>query len=111
VYRDLVVPARPVPGDSLRAAVRSGDPEAVGRAQFNRLEGPALALSPAVGQVRDRLARLAPCGALMSGSGSAVFAVCRNRAHAIQVAGAFQNSRPADEPESRVLVVRSLSPS
>jgi 4-diphosphocytidyl-2-C-methyl-D-erythritol kinase len=46
----------------------------------------------------------------MSGSGSTVFAVCRDRAHAIQVAGAFQKLRPADEPESRVLVVRSFIP-
>jgi 4-diphosphocytidyl-2-C-methyl-D-erythritol kinase len=110
VYRRLEVPARPVPGDSLRAAVRAGDPEAVGRALFNRLEGAAFALSPAVGQVRDRLARLAPCGALMSGSGSAAFAVCRSRGEASRVAEAFRKTRPPGEPESRVLVVRSFAP-
>ena len=113
VYRALAVPDTPAPGDSLRAAVRAGDPDAVGRAVFNRLEEPAFALAPMVKQARDRLAALAPlgvCGARMSGSGSAVFAVCRSREEANRVAVAFRGSRPADQPESRVFVVRSLAP-
>jgi 4-diphosphocytidyl-2-C-methyl-D-erythritol kinase len=110
VYRALAVPAKPTPGDSLRAAVRSGDAAAVGRAAFNRLEEPAFGLAPVVKQTRDRLAGLAPCGARMSGSGSAVFAVCRSRGEAIDLAAAFQRSRPAGESESRVFVVRSLAP-
>ena len=99
-----------MPGDSLRAAVRTGDAVAVGRATFNRLEEPAFGLAPVVKQTRDRLAALAPCGARMSGSGSAVFAVCRSRGEAIDLAAAFQRSRPAGESESRVFVVRSLAP-
>jgi len=79
VYRDLVVPAKPVAGDSLRSAVRAGDAEAVGRALFNRLEQPAFALAPTVERVRQRLTNMGSCGALMSGSGSAAFAVCRSR--------------------------------
>jgi 4-diphosphocytidyl-2-C-methyl-D-erythritol kinase len=110
VYRALAVPAAPVPGDSLRAAVRAGDAAAVGRAAFNRLEEPAFALAPLVRQSRDRLAALAPCGARMSGSGSAVFAVCRSRNEATDLAAAFRKGRPAGEPESRVFVVRSLAP-
>jgi len=110
VYRRLEVPARPVPGDSLRSAVRAGDPEAVGRALFNRLEQPAFALAPAVERVRQRLTNLGSCGALVSGSGSAAFAVCRSREEAIRLAAAFQNARPPGEPESRVLVVRSFAP-
>jgi len=110
VYRKLVVPRVPVNGEELRAAVRTGDPEAVGRLMFNRLEEPAFALSPLVERIRNRLLALAPCGARMSGSGSTVFAVCRNRAEAMQVAAEFRNTRPVDEPESRVLVVRSIAP-
>jgi 4-diphosphocytidyl-2-C-methyl-D-erythritol kinase len=110
VYRRLEVPASPRAGDAARAAVRAGDPQAVGRALFNRLEGPAFVLSPLVDRVRSRLAGLAPCGALMSGSGSAVFAPCRSRAEATRVAAAFRAARPPAEPESRVLVVRSLTP-
>jgi 4-diphosphocytidyl-2-C-methyl-D-erythritol kinase len=110
VYGRLAVPVEPVAGDRVRAAFRTGAADALGRALFNRLEEPAFGLEPLVGRIRHRLGALGPCGALMSGSGSAVFAVCRDRAHAIEVAGAFQDSRPADEPESRVLVVRSLCP-
>jgi 4-diphosphocytidyl-2-C-methyl-D-erythritol kinase len=110
VYRALTVPAAPVPGNALRTAVRAGDAAAVGRSMFNRLEEPAFTLAPPVKQARDRLAALAPCGARMSGSGSAVFAVCRSRDEAIDLAAAFRSGRPAAESESRVFVVRSLAP-
>jgi 4-diphosphocytidyl-2-C-methyl-D-erythritol kinase len=110
VYGRLAVSKEPVPGNAVRSAFRSGDAEALGRAIFNRLEEPAFVLEPLVGRIRRRLASLAACGAMMSGSGSAVFAVCRDRRHAAQVAEAFQNTRPADEPESRALIVRSLTP-
>lgn len=110
VYRQLTVPESPVNASEIRTAFSKGDPEAIGRALFNRLEQPAFMLSPVVEQVRHRLARLAPCGAIMSGSGSAVFALCRNRDEAGWVAERFRLDRPAAEPESRVLVVRSLAP-
>jgi 4-diphosphocytidyl-2-C-methyl-D-erythritol kinase len=113
VYRRLEVPATvlsPRRGDELRGALRAGDPEAVGRLLFNRLEQPAFALAPAVEQVRRRLMSLGSAGAMMSGSGSAAFAVCRSREEAIRLAAAFENNRPGGEPESRVLVVRSFAP-
>jgi 4-diphosphocytidyl-2-C-methyl-D-erythritol kinase len=110
VYRGLAVPATRVPGDSLRGAFRAGDPVSVGRGLFNRLEEPAFALAPRVKQARDRLAALGPCGARMTGSGAAVFAVCRSRAEANRVALAYRESRPLDESESLVFVVRSLAP-
>ncbi|MBA4189742.1 MAG: 4-(cytidine 5'-diphospho)-2-C-methyl-D-erythritol kinase [Planctomycetaceae bacterium] len=110
VYRKLAVPASPVSGEPLRAAVRLGDPTAVGRALFNRLEEPAFALSPKVEVIRNRLAGVAPCGARMSGSGSAVFAVCRDRAEATRVAAAFRNADPGLDQDSRIFVVRSLAP-
>jgi 4-diphosphocytidyl-2-C-methyl-D-erythritol kinase len=110
VFKRLAVPAAPVSGNAVRAAFRAGDPDALGRALFNRLEAPAEELAPAVGRIRQRLAALGPCGARMSGSGSSVFAVCRDRAHAEEVASRFAETRPSDEPESTVYLVRSLSP-
>ncbi len=110
VYRRLVVPASPVNGEVVRGAVRSGDPVAVGRAMFNRLEEPAFALSPKVEQIRNRLAGVSPCGARMSGSGSAVFAVCRDRAEAVRVASAYRSADPTLDQDSRIFVVRSLAP-
>ena len=45
-----------------------------------------------------------PAGCLMTGSGSAVFAVCHSPDDAVRVAAAAR----AAEPQSRVLVVRTL---
>jgi 4-diphosphocytidyl-2-C-methyl-D-erythritol kinase len=98
----------PLSGDAVRAAFRAGDAEALGRHLFNRLQEPAFGLAPLVETVYRRLAGLKPAGCLMSGSGSAVFALCRSRAEAIRVAAAFRSARPPGEPESRVRTVRSL---
>lgn len=108
VYRRLTVPESPRDGTAVREAFRAGDVEALGAALFNRLQGPAFALAPAVEAVYSRLARLSPAGCLMSGSGSAVFAPCRSSEDAARVAREFRAARPPGEPESRVLVVRTL---
>lgn len=108
VFRHLSVPPSPIDGTAARAAFRAGDPVALGRALFNRLQGPAFDLAPIVRTVYSRLASLNPAGCLMSGSGSAVFAVGRDRADTLRVAAAFRAATPPDEPESRVHVVRSL---
>jgi 4-diphosphocytidyl-2-C-methyl-D-erythritol kinase len=114
VYKRLAAsrePTRgPEPAGAVRAAFRAGNAVALGRALFNRLEEPAFALEPLVKRVRDRLGALGPCGAMMSGSGSAVFALCHDRPDALDVAAKFRLSRPVDEPESLVLVVRSFTP-
>ena len=101
VYERLTVPSKPVSGDAIRSAFRAGDAEKLGRVIFNRLEDAAFALEPVVGRIRQRLGSLGPCGAMMSGSGSAVFAVCRDRIQATQMAGSFQDSR---RPTNRNLV-------
>ena len=90
VYRKVTVPAEPVDGTDIRNALRSGDPDRLARALFNRLQDPALGAEPAVGRVLQTLAECDPLGRLMSGSGSCCFAVCRDRADAGRVAGEFQ---------------------
>jgi 4-diphosphocytidyl-2-C-methyl-D-erythritol kinase len=110
VYQRLRVPTEPTSGSKVRSAIRAGDPTELGRALFNRLEEPAFALEPFVQRIRTRLSHLNPCGAMMSGSGSTVFALCSDRPNALSVAGAFRDSRPANEPESFVLVVRCFTP-
>jgi 4-diphosphocytidyl-2-C-methyl-D-erythritol kinase len=108
VYRQVEVPAVPVDGSAARDAFRGGDPEALGAALFNRLQAAAFHLAPVVETVYRRLAGLNPAGCLMSGSGSAVYALCRDAHEARRVANAFQATRPPNEPESRVTVVRTL---
>jgi len=108
VYRSLSLPASPVDGSAARNAFRAGDPDALGAALFNRLQPAAIHLAPVVETVYRRLAGLNPAGCLMSGSGSAVFALCRDSNEAHRVANAFRATRPPAEPESRVVVVRTL---
>jgi 4-diphosphocytidyl-2-C-methyl-D-erythritol kinase len=108
VYRSLQVSSVPVDGSAARAAFRAGNPEALGAALFNRLQPAAFHLAPVVETVYRRLSGLNPAGCLMSGSGSAVFALCRDAHEADRVANEFRATRPPAEPESRVMVVRTI---
>jgi 4-diphosphocytidyl-2-C-methyl-D-erythritol kinase len=85
VFRNLTVPERPLPGDEIIRAVEAGEVEEVGRRLFNRLQPAAERLCPAVGRLRERLAAQRPAGVLMSGSGSTVFALCRDAEEALCV--------------------------
>jgi 4-diphosphocytidyl-2-C-methyl-D-erythritol kinase len=107
VYQRSAVPAVPVSGDPARAALRAGDVEALGRSLHNRLQEPAFTVAPPVGQVYRRLADLAPLGCRLSGSGSAVFALCRDRPEAERVARDFRAATPPGELAPQVYVVRS----
>ena len=106
VYRRVTIPAEPVSGDAARRALRSGDPEAVARSLHNRLQGPAFAAEPAVEAAFRRLDACGALGCLLSGSGSSVFAVCRDRADAARVAEKYRES----DSTSQVFTVRSYSP-
>ncbi len=110
VFGQLAVPATPRSGEAVRAAFRAGDADALGAALFNRLEEPAFGLAPDVERVYRRLAALGPAGCLMSGSGSAVFAVCRGPHDAARVAAGVRAAAPPGEPPSHVLVARTVTP-
>lgn len=60
-------------------ALEEGDIARVGSLLFNRLEGPAFAMNPKVAELRGLLARESRSAALMTGSGSAVYALCDSR--------------------------------
>lgn len=111
VYRNVTVPASPVSGDAMRAAVEAGDAEAVGRLLHNRLQEPAERLRPEVCALRERLAALAPAGQLMSGSGSSVLAVCRDAGEALRVARGLGEALAGsagthDAPPARIFMVK-----
>lgn len=110
VYAALQLPHAPRDGLEVRQALRRGEVSALGKHLFNRLQEPALELEPQLGRLHRRLAQVAPFGACLSGSGSALFALCRSRTEAIHVAEKFLRQQPADEPRSRVVVVQSLAP-
>jgi 4-diphosphocytidyl-2-C-methyl-D-erythritol kinase len=85
VYRQVKVPATPVNGDEIRQAVAAGSVEEIGRLLFNRLQPAAEKIAPEIAGWHSRLAALKPAGVLMSGSGSTVFALCRNRREALRM--------------------------
>jgi 4-diphosphocytidyl-2-C-methyl-D-erythritol kinase len=104
VYRAVEIPDIPQGGEEIRRAVRMGNVEEIGRRLHNRLEPVAEKLCPAIRQVRQRLEKLSPAGALMSGSGTSVFALCRYRNEALRVA---RQLRHGLKGEASVFLVRS----
>jgi 4-diphosphocytidyl-2-C-methyl-D-erythritol kinase len=104
VFRALRLPAEPVDGEAVRRAFVAGDVTALGRLLHNRLQEPAEELSPVVARWRQRLADCNPAGALMSGSGSTVFAVGRDAADTWRIARALRSVQDEGE-QARVCVV------
>lgn len=112
VYRGVTVPEQPESGEDIRQAVAEGNVEAVGRLLHNRLQPVAERLCPVVALVRDRLRNLGPAGAMMSGSGTSLFALCRDADEALRVArglrwDGFENRPTTEEGQNiRVFIVR-----
>jgi 4-diphosphocytidyl-2-C-methyl-D-erythritol kinase len=103
VYRGVTVPEAPETGDEVRRAVADGDVEAVGRHLHNRLQEAAQRLRPEIAAGLERLRAAGPAGQLMSGSGTSLFALCRDPGEAQRVARAVM------APDLWVCVVRSCS--
>lgn len=107
IYGRVSVPARPVDGTPARDALRAGDKDALGRALFNRLQAPAFAVAPAVESLYRELAALGPLGCQLSGSGSALFALCRDALEANRIAAAIRAVHAIDQSPPQVFVCRS----
>ena len=60
------------------SGLTTDDPGQVGAGLFNRLEASAFALHPQLAEWAQAMSRLNCCGAIMSGSGSALFALCHD---------------------------------
>jgi 4-diphosphocytidyl-2-C-methyl-D-erythritol kinase len=106
VFRGVTVPEAPRDGAASRRAAAAGDVEELGRQLFNRLQPAAERLCPDVAGLCARLAGLGPAGWLMSGSGSSVFALCRDAGEALRVARAL-SAAPEQTRGARVCIVRS----
>jgi 4-diphosphocytidyl-2-C-methyl-D-erythritol kinase len=107
IYGRVSVPAHPEDGTPARDALRAGDKEALGRALFNRLQAPAFAVAPAVESLHRELAALGPLGCQLSGSGSALFALCRDALEANRIAAAIRAIHADDTVPPQVFVCRS----
>ena len=108
VYRSAHLVETPVDGGALRAAFAAGDSVAVGRLMHNRLQPSAFALQPLMDWVYEGLLAQEPLGAMLSGSGSCVFALARNRTDALRIARQAELLLAPRIPDCRLFVVRTL---
>ncbi|MBI5369366.1 MAG: 4-(cytidine 5'-diphospho)-2-C-methyl-D-erythritol kinase [Planctomycetes bacterium] len=68
----------------VRSALAAGSIPDLGAALFNRLEEPAHGLFPRLAAVRDALVGIGFAGVLTTGSGSAIFGLCRSAEEAVR---------------------------
>jgi 4-diphosphocytidyl-2-C-methyl-D-erythritol kinase len=87
--------------EPLLDAAAAGDAEALGPMLFNDLEQPVVRRHPEIGRAKARLLGQGALGAVMSGSGSSVAGLARDRAHAEELAGVFERAVVASGPPSR----------
>jgi 4-diphosphocytidyl-2-C-methyl-D-erythritol kinase len=94
-----------VPGpdpEPLLVAAVSGEPELLGPLLFNDLEAHVVARHAGIGQVKERLLEAGALGAVMSGSGSSVLGLARDRSHAAQLASGFGDAIAVVGPPAAV---------
>src|SRR5262245_25434236 len=106
VYAAVQVPEQPQSGAAIRQALAAGNVGEVGRRLHNRLQPAAEQLCPVVAELRRRLAKLGPAGTLMSGSGTTVFALCRDRRETLRIARETGGG-PDEESRPDVFIVQS----
>jgi 4-diphosphocytidyl-2-C-methyl-D-erythritol kinase len=117
VYRELPNGERgprkvePKTGSDLIEALAAGDVERIARGMFNRLEEAASKLCPTAAEWLRRLRQTEAAGCLLSGSGSCVFALCRDGSEALRVAETIRSTAVSsgvnEFARTRVFLVRS----
>jgi len=90
-------PTGPDPGPLLEAA-GAGDAETLGPLLFNDLEPVVFARHPAIAEAKDGLLEAGALGAVMSGSGSSVVGLARDRAHAERLVSAVEGAQVVSGP-------------
>jgi 4-diphosphocytidyl-2-C-methyl-D-erythritol kinase len=86
VYGMVIVPEEPRSAEELLKALARGDMEDLGRLLFNRLHEAADKVAPGLTDHARRLRQTQATGALLSGSGSTLFALARDRQEARRIA-------------------------
>ncbi len=82
-------PDEPPAADGVLAALRAGDPVALGLAMRNDLQAPALHLRPNLARVLDAGRELGAAGGIVSGSGPTVALLARTPGDAVRIASAL----------------------
>lgn len=87
--------AEPQISDAVMKALMAGNPEALGEALINDLEGAALALAPHLRDVMEVALEAEALGVMVSGSGPTVAALARSRQHALAIGAHITTSNTA----------------
>jgi len=109
---DLMEHSPPKLVEPVIEAARSGDLEKLATLLFNRLETAAFAICPELEDIRQTMERYHPLAVRMSGSGTAMFALCRNREEAENLAEQLQERNPGvtfaaqTEPQSTTKLLK-----
>ncbi len=82
----------------LLSAAAAGDPELLGPLLFNDLEASVVARHPPIGRAKKRLLDGGALGAVMSGSGSSVVGLARDRAQAEELAARIDDATAITGP-------------
>ncbi len=90
-------------------ALAEGNVEKLGQNLHNRLQGPAMRLCPQVAEWYQRLRAMGAAGCLLSGSGSSLFALCRDEREAERVANDLLSGLPSESELARPRVFRLRS--
>ena len=93
---DLLVGDAPEPDRALLSALRTGDPELVGRALGNDLEPAALELAPELVETARVAEEAGALGVVVSGSGPTVAVLGRSPQHALALQAALTAAGVAD---------------
>ena len=86
VFGELKIPVQPKSMTQIASALKLGRWSEIFSGLHNRLEEVSRGLNHEVDELLRAMFRLQPNGVLMSGSGSACFALCRNRREAMRMA-------------------------
>ncbi|HEX3707919.1 MAG TPA: 4-(cytidine 5'-diphospho)-2-C-methyl-D-erythritol kinase [Mycobacteriales bacterium] len=82
-------PDEPSVADGVLAALRAGDPDALGLALRNDLQAPALQLRPNLARVLEAGRELGAAGGIVSGSGPTVALLARTPGDAVRIASSL----------------------
>jgi 4-diphosphocytidyl-2-C-methyl-D-erythritol kinase len=105
VYKRVQIPSDPVTGARILQTAKEGTVDDLGRELHNRLQPAAFEACPKLADLFARVANLSPVRFLVSGSGSTLFALCRDYRQACSVA---RGLKAAEERMGlRVFIVRS----
>lgn len=106
VYKNVSLAQPPIDGNAIKQALSKGEVDSIGRFMHNRLQTAATSLDPRIAEYVAMLVEAKPAGAMMSGSGSTLFALCRSADEANRIAAQLKTRTKAHD--FLVIVTRTI---